>query len=62
MAERKDILTASRVDYVLILLPIITLAEAVRSMVDSGVPADVAARVLDNPEKRRPMLLPTFPG
>ncbi|TQK10267.1 hypothetical protein [Herbaspirillum sp. SJZ107] len=60
MAERKDTITASRVDLILALLPIISLKEAVQSMVDSGVPADVAARVLNSPEQRRPMQLPTF--
>jgi len=57
---RTDTLTASRVDLVLILLPIITQAEAAQSLADSGVPADVATRVLDNPQQRRSMPLPEF--
>ena len=61
LRQRTDILTASRVDLVLALLPIITRAEAEQSLADSGVPADIAARVLDHPEQRRPMLLPAFP-
>jgi len=61
MSKCEDLLAASRVDYVLILLPIIMRAEAEQSLADSGVPADVAARVLDSPEQRRPMQLPTFP-
>jgi hypothetical protein len=50
---RTDLVTASRVDLVLILLPIISWLEATCSLAASGVPAEVAARVLALPEARR---------
>jgi hypothetical protein len=56
MTKRKDLLTASRVDLILILLPIIGHLDAVFALVDSGVPLEVAARVLATPEERRAIL------
>jgi hypothetical protein len=50
---RLDIVTASRVDLVLILLPTITLWDAAWSLAASGVPLEVAARVLALPGARR---------
>lgn len=52
---RLDDLTASRVDQALILLPIITWWEASVMLAQSGVPAEVAARVLALPLERRPL-------
>jgi hypothetical protein len=51
---RSDLTTASRVDLALILLPLIGWWEVSRTMAVSGVPADVAARVLALPSARRP--------
>jgi hypothetical protein len=56
MTERKDALTASRVDLVVILLPIISNLEAAWTLGASGVPLEVAARVLATPSERRAML------
>jgi hypothetical protein len=53
MPERADILAASQVDLVLILLPIITHFKAACSLAASGVPIEVAARVLTMPAERR---------
>ena len=55
MKPRIDILTASRVDLVLLLLPMLSKSEAFCSLIHSGVPLEVAARVLDLPRERRPM-------
>ena len=52
MTKRKDVLTASRVDLVLSLLPIISHPEAACGLADSGVPLEVAARVLATPAER----------
>jgi hypothetical protein len=57
MKSRIDTLTACRIDYVLILLPIITREEAEQSLADSGVPDAVVARVLAHPLERRPLPL-----
>jgi len=54
MVPRTDTLTASRVDLALILLPAITWQEAACMLSLSGVPPEVAARVLAQPEARRP--------
>lgn len=56
MIERKDMLTASRVDLVLILLPIINKMEAAWALAASGVSLEVAARVLATPAERRAIL------
>ena len=56
MTPRTDILTASRVDLALILLDEITWLEASCMLAVSGVPADVAARVLVLPGARRQVL------
>lgn len=50
---RLDDVTAGRVDAVLLLLPAITRLEASVMMAASGVPVDVAARVLTLPGARR---------
>ena len=54
MIERTDVITASRVDLALILLPTITWLEASIMLAASGVPESVAARVLALPLERRP--------
>jgi hypothetical protein len=54
MTPRTDLTTASRVDLALILLPAITWQEASCMLAASGVPAEVAARVLTLPGARRP--------
>lgn len=61
MTQRLDTLTAGRVDAALLLLPAITWLEASIMMAASGVPADVAARVLTLPLERRPMPPPASP-
>lgn len=53
MTPRTDIITASRVDLTLILLPAISWLEASCMLAVSGVPAEVAARVLAEPVRRR---------
>ncbi len=53
MDQRLDITTSSRVDLALILLPSITWLEASCMLALSGVPAEVAARVLAEPSRRR---------
>jgi len=53
MDPRTDLITASRVDLALILLPMITWLEASCMLALSGVPAEVAARVLALPAVRR---------
>jgi hypothetical protein len=53
MDPRTDFATASRVDLTLILLPLITWQEASEMLAVSGVPAEVAARVLSLPGARR---------
>lgn len=55
MEMRTDHLTASRVDLALILLPEVTWLEASVMFVLSGVPDEVAARVLALPLERRPI-------
>jgi hypothetical protein len=58
MTERNDILTASRINLVLILLPIISVDEAACAMPPSGVPAQVVTRVASMPAERRPTVVP----
>jgi hypothetical protein len=53
MKPRIDFITASRVDLTLLLLPAITWWEASWMLALSGVPAEVAARVLASPDARR---------
>lgn len=53
MDPRTDLITASRVDLTLLLLPAITWLEASRMLALSGVPVEVAARVLARPDARR---------
>jgi hypothetical protein len=53
MKPRLDLITAMRVDGALILLPAITWLEASLMLAVSGVPAEVAARVLVLPLERR---------
>jgi hypothetical protein len=55
MTQRTDLITASRVDDALILLPTISWLEASVMLAASGVPAEVAARVLALPLARRPL-------
>jgi hypothetical protein len=51
--QRVDLITASRVDLVLILLPIITWWDAAWSLAENDVPLEVASRVLALPGARR---------
>ena len=53
MIERTDLLTASRVDLVLLLLPTIGWLTAACTLAINGVPLEVAARVLAMPDARR---------
>jgi hypothetical protein len=53
MIERIDLITAARIDAILILLPFIGWLEASCMLAANGVPADVAARVLALPMARR---------
>lgn len=53
MENRRDLLTASRVDLTLILLPLIGRWETAWALAANGVPIDVAARVLAEPWRRR---------
>lgn len=53
MELRTDLVTASRVDLALLLLPTITWLEASCMLALSGVPVEVAARVLALPGARR---------
>jgi hypothetical protein len=53
MIERTDLVTASRIDCALILLPMVGWLATSVSLAVSGVPAEVAARVLTEPECRR---------
>jgi hypothetical protein len=56
MNARVDIVTSSRVDLALLLLPEVGWLAAAVTMAVSGVPAEVAARVLALPLERRPVL------
>lgn len=58
MRTRTDILTASRVDLTLILLPMIGAEEAEHMLADSSVPRAVIERVLTRPAERRPIREP----
>lgn len=58
MNLRTNLITASQVDLALILLPEITWLEASFMLAVSGVPAEVAARVLVLPEARRTQVPP----
>ena len=53
MTPRTDILTASKVDLTLTLLPIIGWLDASCMLATSHVPLEVAARVLALPDARR---------
>jgi hypothetical protein len=53
MKPRTDKVTANRVDQALILLPAITWLQASCMLALSGVPAEMAARVLALPGARR---------
>jgi len=55
MTERTDLITASRVDLTLILLPLIGRWEAAWTLAANDVPLEVAARVLALPGARRDM-------
>jgi hypothetical protein len=53
MVERTDLITASRVDLALILLPLVGWLETLVTLAASGVPAEVAVRVMTIPGERR---------
>jgi hypothetical protein len=54
MIERTDLVTASRVELALILLPMIGWLKTSYTLGASGVPLEVAVRVMVLPEARRP--------
>jgi hypothetical protein len=54
MTPRTDLITASRVDLTLILLPLIGRWEAAWTLAANDVPLEVAARVMALPLERRP--------
>lgn len=56
MNQRKDMVTASRVDQVLAILPTISWLEACCALAALEVPVEVAARVMALPAERRPRL------
>jgi hypothetical protein len=58
MIPRTDLITASQIDLALILLPAVTWLEASCMLAVSGVPAEVAARVLVLPLERRAVVMP----
>jgi hypothetical protein len=58
MTLRTNYLTAMMVDYAVILLPLIGTHEAERMMARQGVLPMIAARVLAEPSRRRPLDLP----
>jgi hypothetical protein len=58
MTERTDLITASRVDLTLILLPAIGWLEAAWTLAANDVPLEVAARVLALPLARRASDIP----
>jgi hypothetical protein len=63
MKPRTDLITASRVDLTLLLLPAITPLEASVMLALSGVPEEVASRVLALPGARRlPAVAPLAVG
>jgi hypothetical protein len=53
MTPRTDLVTASRVDLALILLPVVGWLKTSVILATSGVPVEVAARVLILPMARR---------
>lgn len=58
MSPRTDLLTASRVDLTLMLLPTISWLGASCTLALNAVPLEVAARVLTSPDSRRAIDLP----
>jgi hypothetical protein len=54
MVERTDLITASRVDLALILLPLVGWLKTSYTLAASGVPLEVAVRVMVLPQSRRP--------
>jgi hypothetical protein len=53
MTPRTDLIIASRVDLALILLPVVGWLKTSVTLAKSGVPVEVAARVLALPMARR---------
>lgn len=53
MTPRVDLITSSQIDLALLLLPEITWLEASCMLAVSGVPPEIAARVLTLPSARR---------
>jgi hypothetical protein len=54
MIERTDLVTASRVELALILLPMIGWLKTSYTLAASGVPLEIAVRVMVLPQARRP--------
>lgn len=62
MDSRIDTITASRIDLTLLLLPDVGWLAAAVTLAVSGVPEEVAARVLALPLERRPVNVPAWPA
>jgi hypothetical protein len=62
MNQRTDIITASRVDLALLLLPEVGWLAAAVTLAVSGVPEEVAARVLALPLERRRVPVQALPA
>jgi hypothetical protein len=60
MLERTDLTTASRVELALILMPYVGWLATSVSLATSGVPLEVAVRVLVNPGARRRLDISQF--
>jgi hypothetical protein len=60
MTPRTDLITASRVDLALLLLLDVGWLATSYTVAVSGVPAEVAARVLARPLERRPYSIASF--
>lgn len=60
MTPRLDLITASQIDLALLLLPEVGWLATSCMLATSGVPADVAARVLALPLERRPYSIASF--
>lgn len=60
MTPRVDLITASQVDLALLLLPLVGWLATSCTLAASGVPAEVAARVLALPLARRSYSITSF--
>jgi hypothetical protein len=60
MTPRTNLITASQVDLALLLLPDVGWLATSCTLAASGVPLDVAVRVMALPLARRPCSIPSF--